>query len=69
MGRDTLSDIELEKQGLVDALAVSEASLEDLTSEVIKAENFWLTLMSGENALRREVEGLRDQLRELESKQ
>lgn len=67
MGRNTLSDIELERQEVAEALALSEANLEDLASEVIKAENFWLTLMSGESALRREVEELREQLRELEN--
>lgn len=67
MGRDTLRDIELERQGIEEALCLSEESLKDLSAEVIKAENFWLTLMSGESALRREVENLREQLRELEN--
>ena len=67
MGRDTLRDIELERQGIEEALCLSEESLKDFSAEVIKAENFWLTLMSGESALRREVENLREQLRELEN--
>jgi hypothetical protein len=65
MGRDTLSDTELQRQGIQEALSLAEESLDDLSAEVIKAENFWLTLMSGENALRREVEVLREQLKEL----